>query len=117
MGGLSAVLTRGLGGRVPQTAHPSEFNTIVADPSLFHINHPGTEGDPEYAVWTPEPHNSYNARALHLYAPEGLLLSPRSLSRLRNLAEVLKPLTCSVRMSPVKGVPHFELLDEAEDPQ
>lgn len=116
LGHLPRVLTDGLGGLFPQTAHSEVFNTPVVNPNMLGHNSMGTEGDPNYATWTPHPHSTYNARAFIIYMPQGAMLSPRSVDRLETLIRVLKPLTGSIRMREVQGQTYFELHDEAEEP-
>lgn len=116
LGHIPALLTLGLGSRTPQTMHPSEFNTPVIDPSqLAHDRYLNTEGCLEYGVINPTPNSVYNGRSIQIFTPHGLLLSPRSLTRLEAVVKALKPLTCAVRMVEVEGAEHFKLLDEYED--
>ena len=114
MGPMQAVLTRGMGQVIPQTAHPELFNTPTVNPRDLGQSM-GTEGDPNYAVWRPHPHAQYNARSVTIYLPEGAAFSPRSISRLQGLLRILKPMTCSIRMREVNGRTYFELHDLAED--
>lgn len=115
MGPMQALLTRGMGQQTARTALPETFNTPFVNPRDLGIS-VGTEGDPNYAIWRPTPHAQYNARSICVYLPEGATFSPRSLSRLRGLFQILKPLTCSIRVREVNGRTFFELHDEAEEP-
>lgn len=108
------MLTRGLGERIAQTANPSLFNTPVADPDNFN-RFMGTDGDVEYAVWTPTSDNPYNGRALEIFLPEALVLPPASIERLKRSLELLKPLTCTIRVSTTDGPERLVLTDPTDE--
>ena len=111
MGSIQAVLTGGLGERVPQTAHSGEFNCSVPDPDDFVHDLMGDDGDPEYAVFDPSAQEMYNGRSLTIYLPHGFSFPPRLRTRLEGLLRVLKPLTCGIRLREVGGATMLELTD------
>ncbi len=97
------VVTLGLGQRVMQTAHPSTFNTPLPDPSNYQRDRMGTDGDVEYALWTPDPDCVYNGRALEIFLPESVELPRGSLDRIRAHLELLRPKTCAIRVVETRG--------------
>ena len=103
MGPRNFLATGGLGQRVQQTAHPMWFNTPVVDPANYRLERMGTDGDPEYAVWTPDPDCVYNARAVEVFVPEDFVLPPASIDRMRAHLEVTRPKTCTIRISSTRG--------------
>lgn len=109
------LLTHGLGCRVAQTAHPQWFNTPVTNPDMYARDRIGTDGDPEYAVWTPEPDCVYNARAVEIFLPEGVELPPASVERIRAHLEIMRPKTCTIRVTEVRG-PERLLIPSSGDP-
>lgn len=103
LGPRQRLLTLGLGQRVAQTAHPQWFNTPVVDPDNYRSDRMGTDGDPEYAVWTPDPDCVYNGRAVEIFTPQGFELPPASIDRIRARLEVLRPMTCTVQVAETRG--------------
>jgi len=110
------LMADGLGIRVPQTAQPSTFNTPLVDPTQVG-RQKGDDGDVEYAIFTPRPTNPYNARDVEIFLPEALVLPPSSIDRLRRALQVLKPLTCSIRMRTTRGPERVVLQDVEEAEQ
>lgn len=111
LAGIQAVLTGGLGGRIPQTAHPDEFNTPITNPDDFAYDHMGDDGDPEYVGLDPTPQAMYNGRSVTIYLPQGFKLPPRTISRLEAWLRATKPLTCGIRLREVRGATMLELED------
>ena len=103
------LVTLGLGQRVAQTAHPQYFNTPVTNPHNYARDRMGTDGDVEYAVWTPDPDCVYNARAMEIFMPQEVVLPPASLDRLRARLEVLRPKTCATRVTETRGPERFKI--------
>lgn len=108
------VLTGGLGERVAQTANPDLFNTPVADPANFN-RFMGTDGDVEYATWTPRQDSPYNGRALEIFLPEAMVLPPASVDRLQRALHLMKPLTCTIRVSTTSGPERLKLVDPTDE--
>lgn len=107
--------TGGMALRVQQTAHPARFNTPVTNPSMYARERMGTDGDVEYAVWTPEADCVYNGRAVDVFLPHGVQLPPGSLDRLRAQLATIRPFTCAVRVSETKGAEHFTIASNRGD--
>lgn len=103
MGPGNFLTTGGLGQRVQQTAHPPWFNTPVVNPDNWVRRRSGTDGDTEYAVWTPDPDCVYNARAAEVFLPEAFQMPPGSEDRLRTMLGVTRPKTCTIRVSETRG--------------
>ena len=97
------LVTGGLGQRVAQTAHPTWFNTPVVDPDNYTSDRMGTDGDPEYAVFTPDPDNVYNARAVEIFLPQGVELPPGSFDRIRTQLKIQRLATCTIRVAETRG--------------
>lgn len=97
------LLTLGLGQRVVQTAHPNWFNTPVTDPDNYARDRAGTDGDPEYAVWTPDPDCVYNGRAVEIFTPQDVELPPASVDRIRAHLVMMRPMTCTIRVTETRG--------------
>jgi hypothetical protein len=97
------LVSGGLGQRVQQTAHPSWFNTPVVDPDNYASDRMGQDGDPEYAVFTPDPDCVYNARALEIYLPQDVPLPPGSMDRILNQMRLMRPATCTIRVTESRG--------------
>ena len=85
------------------------FNTPVVNPRNFARDRMGTDGDVEYAVWTPDMDCVYNARAVEIFLPQGVELPPGSLDRLKARLGDLRPYTCTVRVAETRGVEKFTL--------
>ena len=107
--------TFGLGQRVAQTAHPNWFNTPVVDPDNYARDRQGTDGDTEYAVWTPDPDCVYNGRAVEIFTPQGVELPPGSVERIRAHLELMRPMTCTVRVAETRG-PERLIIKSSGDP-
>lgn len=103
MGASNFLTTGGLGQRVQQTAHPPRFNCSFANPDSYSQGNIGSDGDLEWSFWVPDPDCVYNARAVEIYLPEGFELPPGSVDRLRSRLEVLRPKTCTIRVTETRG--------------
>ena len=82
----------------------TNYGTTFGEPAIADFASPtfsdrmGKNGDLEYAVWNGDPKSMYNARSLTLYTPERLGLSPRSLSKFRYIAKLLRPMGVVLRV-------------------
>lgn len=112
---MGRLATRGLGQRVAQTAHPHWFNTPVVNPDSYGRGRMGTDGDPEYPVWKPDPDCVYNGRAVEIFIPEGVILPPASIHRIRAHLEQMRPKTCTIRVSRTRGAEYL-LIPASETP-
>jgi len=108
------LLCGGLGGRLPCTAHPHLHLCSVFDPDTNPI-YLGKDGDPEWAVMTPEALNPYNGRSLQVFLPPGYTLPDASMQRLEELLSMLKPLTINLTVRDTGLLPLLTILDPSED--
>jgi len=112
--GNLAVLCTGMGGRTPLTAHPHLHNCPFYDPETV-LQQRGTDGDPEYAMMTPESANPYNARSIQIFLPKGFPLPVPARERLEGILRLMKPLTVNTRVLSTEGPLRIELLDPIEE--
>ena len=106
----------GMGQRVAETAHPMWFNTPVANPRLLERDRVGTDGDPEYAVWTPEIGCVYNGRAMEIFLPQDVPLPPASIDRIAARLALVRPFTCTTRITETRGPERLLLASDRSEP-
>ena len=102
--GVPGALTLDGAGNLVAVQNPimdGRYNTRLG--RLAYPQRFGENGDVEHALMTPAAHNRYNSRSVTVQLPDGFILAPAAMARLRTYLRAQKALTVYTTLRGVGG--------------